>query len=162
MTGILAKYFGWSYSRVIQVILKHQRETNSLESKLLSRNYTNSQFVGKLRKQMTQNNKKRYLKRITTLEPDHDIDMEGTLLHFQHSGRIWPRLAITPELPNGPIIFYILVIVHKYANCNSNPVSRVYVWGLACYGALGNPDLILPKKTRKNTSDTMHKPIRYS
>lgn len=78
MTGILAKYFGWSYSRTIQVILQHQRETNSLESKLWSRNYTNSQFVGKLRKQMTQNNKKRYLKRITTLEPDHDIDMEGT------------------------------------------------------------------------------------
>ena len=59
--------------------------------------------------------------------------------------------------------FNFSFIVHKYANCNSNPISRVYVWGLACYGALGNPDLIVPKKPRKSksVSDTMHKPIRY-
>ena len=47
-----------------------------------------------------------------------------------------------------------------YANCNANPISRVYVWGLACYGALGKPDLIVPKKTRKKISETMHTPIR--
>ena len=59
--------------------------------------------------------------------------------------------------------FNFCFIVHKYDNCNSNPISRVYVWGLACYGALGNPDLIIPKKARKSksVSDTMHKPIRY-
>lgn len=52
--------------------------------------------------------------------------------------------------------------VNEYIKDNANPISRVYVWGLACYGALGNPDLIVPKKTLKKISETMHKPIRCS
>ena len=31
--------------------------------------------------------------------------------------------------------------VNRYANVNQNPKSRVYVWGQACYGALGNPGI---------------------
>ena len=53
------------------------------------------------------------------------------------------------------------ISVNQYASCNANPISRVYAWGLACYGALAKPDLVIPKKPRKNFSDTMDKPIRY-
>ena len=49
--------------------------------------------------------------------------------------------------------------VNEYVKDNANPISRVYVWGLACYGALGNPDLIVPKKTLKKISETMHRQI---
>ena len=96
MNGTLVKYFGWSYSRTIQVIKQQRQAPNALEIKFWSRSYTNSQFVGKQRKQMTQRNKKRYLKRINTLDPDHDIDMEGTLSHiFNHQRLYSPRRAIS-------------------------------------------------------------------
>ena len=89
MNGTLVKYFGWSYSRTIQVIKQQRQAPNALEIKFWSRSYTNSQFVGKQRKQMTQRNKKRYLKRINTLDQDHDIDMEGTLSHIFNNQRLY-------------------------------------------------------------------------
>jgi hypothetical protein len=35
------------------------------------------------------------------------------------------------------LLFYFTV--NKYAKVERNPKSRVYLWGQACYGALGNP-----------------------
>ena len=84
MTGNLARYFGWSYSRTFHALLQ-QRETASVYKDSSSfRNYTNSQFVSRSKKQITQNNKKRYLKRINSLDPDHDLNMEGKLLNNLH------------------------------------------------------------------------------
>ena len=80
MTGILAKYFGLSYSRTAYLVLQNRQALSIAEKKLSHRNYTNSQFVSKQQKQITQKKKKRYLKRIKSLDPDHDKDMEGKLL----------------------------------------------------------------------------------
>ena len=52
--------------------------------------------------------------------------------------------------------------VEQYAKDNPNPVSRVYTWGLACYGALGNPNLVIPKKGYQSGKDIMKKPVRCS
>jgi hypothetical protein len=41
-------------------------------------------------------------------------------------------------LPLLKVIFYYFA-VNKYAKVERNPKSRVYLWGQACYGALGNP-----------------------
>ena len=82
MTGILAKYFGLSYTRTAQLIVQNRQALCLSENNLSFRNYTNSQFVGKAQKQRTQVLKKRYLKRIKSLDPDHDVDMEGELSRY--------------------------------------------------------------------------------
>ena len=53
---------------------------------------------------------------------------------------------------------------HTYAHTNKNPISRVYTWGMVCYGALGNPQLHVPKKkaTNKALRATMDYPCRLS
>ena len=121
------------------------------------------QVIKNQKKQITQNNKKRYLKRVNSLDPDHDLDMEGKLLnnhHFILIHILYQAVLLMTSLLIFHIAFTFALTVHKYVNSNANPISRIYVWGLACYGALGNPDLIIPKKARTNISDSMHKPIR--
>ena len=53
---------------------------------------------------------------------------------------------------------------HTYAHTNKNPISRVYTWGLVSYGALGNPQLHVPKKKAKNQNlrSSMNYPCRLS
>ena len=48
--------------------------------------------------------------------------------------------------------------VNTFASTHPNPISRVFTWGMACYGALGNPNLIIPPKNKKALR-TMHRPI---
>ena len=79
MTGILAKYFGLSYTKTVQLLVQNRQALCLSENNLSFRNYTNSQFVGRSQRQRTQVIKKRYLKRIKSLDPDHDEDMEGKL-----------------------------------------------------------------------------------
>jgi hypothetical protein len=42
-------------------------------------------------------------------------------------------------LPLLKVILLFYFTVNKYAKVERNPKSRVYLWGQACYGALGNP-----------------------
>ena len=69
MAAILAKRFGWTYSQTIQVISQ-----NGLWKAYMSKA---SQFVGKERRQQVQKQKQRYLNRINSLDPDHDLDLPG-------------------------------------------------------------------------------------
>lgn len=55
--------------------------------------------------------------------------------------------------------------VYTYAATNRNPISCVYTWGLACYGALGIVSLVRPelRKTQKKPNAprmSVHHPIR--
>lgn len=77
MAGIIAKHFGWSYSRTLHVIAKKRIESYIIKSGGIAFYSTQSQFVGKRRKQEVQKQKKRYLNRIESLDPDHDLDMPG-------------------------------------------------------------------------------------
>ncbi len=38
--------------------------------------------------------------------------------------------------------------------------SRLYVWGNAQYGALGQPSFLMPHSPRRNILTQMHKPFR--
>ena len=49
-----------------------------------------------------------------------------------------------------------------YANTNKNPISKVFSWGNACYGALGNPDLLIPSKRHAKAKESIHHPIRVA
>ena len=115
MTGNLARYFGWSYSRTFHALLQ-QRETASVYKDSPSfRNYTNSQFVSRSKKQITQNNKKRYLKRINSLDPDHDLNMEGKLLNNLHLSLIKTNIYISYQavlLMTSLLIFHIAFTFH--------------------------------------------------
>ena len=51
---------------------------------------------------------------------------------------------------------------YTYAATNRNPVSRVYSWGMACYGALGRPDLVIQKKNYKNPLTSVKYPMRVA
>jgi alpha-tubulin suppressor-like RCC1 family protein len=66
---------------------------------------------------------------------------------------------LTPEEVEGENI-----PTYTYAHTNKNPISRVYTWGLVSYGALGNPQLHVPKKKAKNPNlrATMDYPCRLS
>lgn len=52
--------------------------------------------------------------------------------------------------------------VYTFANTNRNPVSNIYVWGMACYGALGNPEFIYPPRKTLKPVQSMHHPVRVS
>ena len=52
--------------------------------------------------------------------------------------------------------------IYSYASTNRNPISRVYTWGMACYGALGNPQLNVQKIKKKQKPDSIHHPMRLS
>lgn len=54
--------------------------------------------------------------------------------------------------------FYYFVLVYVYAS--ENPLTRVYTWGMACYGALGCPELLRPKQRNREPSMAVHKPSR--
>ena len=64
MATVLAKSFGWTYSQSIRLISQA-----CMSSK--------SQFIGRKMKKKVQNQKKRYLNRINSLDPNHDLDMLG-------------------------------------------------------------------------------------
>ena len=78
MASILAKHLGWSYSRTFQVFrqsgLIPYLTTNKQYAENLS---TKSQFYNKSEKLRRQKIKLKYYKRINSLDPDHDLDMEG-------------------------------------------------------------------------------------
>eukprot|EP00095_Tigriopus_kingsejongensis_P008606 maker-scaffold460_size165339-snap-gene-0.29 protein:Tk08606 transcript:maker-scaffold460_size165339-snap-gene-0.29-mRNA-1 annotation:"hypothetical protein DAPPUDRAFT_304656" len=48
----------------------------------------------------------------------------------------------------------------EYASVEPN--NRIYLWGMACYGALGNPDFVRPKNKKKNPLKANHHPTRCS
>ena len=48
--------------------------------------------------------------------------------------------------------------VFQYAS--ENPLTRVFTWGMACYGALGVPEHLRPKQRRKAPLQAMHRPAR--
>ena len=48
--------------------------------------------------------------------------------------------------------------VFQYAS--ENPLTRVFTWGMACYGALGVPEHLRPKQRRKAPLQSMHRPAR--
>ena len=52
--------------------------------------------------------------------------------------------------------------VYTYVSTNKNPVSRVFSWGTACYGALGNPQLLHPQRKGQEPKTAMHHPMRIS
>ena len=52
--------------------------------------------------------------------------------------------------------------VYTYVSTNKNPVSRVFSWGTACYGALGNPQLLHPQRKSQEPKTAMHHPMRIS
>ena len=79
MSGILAKHFGLSYTRTAHLLMQNRQALCLPENNLSFRNYTQSQFVGRSQRQRTQVIKKRYLRRIKSLDPDHDVDIEGKL-----------------------------------------------------------------------------------
>ena len=52
--------------------------------------------------------------------------------------------------------------IYSYASTNRNPISRVYTWGMACYGALGNPELTVQKRKKQKKPNSIHHPMRLS
>ena len=52
--------------------------------------------------------------------------------------------------------------VYTYASTNQNPISRVFSWGTACYGALGNPKILHPTKKHRKPLNSVHHPMRIS
>ena len=52
--------------------------------------------------------------------------------------------------------------VYTFANTNKNPTSNIYAWGMACFGALGNPEFIHPAKKTLKPLTSCHHPIRVS
>ena len=52
--------------------------------------------------------------------------------------------------------------VYTYASTNKNPISRVFSWGTACYGALGNPHLLHPQRKHLEPKSAVHHPMRIS
>jgi hypothetical protein len=77
MAGIIAKYLGWSYSRTLNVFSNKTIQSCLLKGERIIHYSTQSQFINKSRKQDIQNKKKRYLKRIHSLDQDHDLEMPG-------------------------------------------------------------------------------------
>ena len=65
------------------------------------------------------------------------------------------RLRPLPEDRDGEMPIY------DY-NSSEKPLSRVYTWGMACYGALGVPEYLRPKSKRVEPFKTMHRPARCS
>lgn len=51
---------------------------------------------------------------------------------------------------------------YVYAGTNRNPQSRVFAWGMACYGALGNPDILHPARKTQTPRKTLSRPGRIS
>lgn len=54
------------------------------------------------------------------------------------------------------------VKIFSYASTNRNPISRAFTWGLACYGALGNAELVSPVRKEQRPRVAMNKPGRVS
>ena len=52
--------------------------------------------------------------------------------------------------------------VYTFANTNKNPTSNIYAWGMACFGALGNPEFIVPPKKTLQPLTSVHHPVRVS
>ena len=48
--------------------------------------------------------------------------------------------------------------VYQYAS--ENPLTRVFTWGMACYGALGVPEHLRPRQRHNPPLKTMHRPSR--
>lgn len=48
--------------------------------------------------------------------------------------------------------------IYQYAS--ENPLTRVFTWGMACYGALGVPEHLRPKQRKKPPLQAMHRPAR--
>ena len=52
--------------------------------------------------------------------------------------------------------------VYTFANTSKNPTSNIYAWGMACFGALGNPEFIYPPRKTLKPVKSMHHPVRVS
>ena len=54
----------------------------------------------------------------------------------------------------------IQALISVFVYASENPLTRVYTWGMACYGALGIPDILRPKQKDKLPMTSLHKPSR--
>ena len=77
MAAAIAKRFGWTYSRTLRLVSQSKSLVYDLSNICPAQVYMSSysQFLGKNRKKQIQKQKKRYLNRINSLDPDHDLDM---------------------------------------------------------------------------------------
>ena len=78
MTAAVGKLLGWSYSKSVHLISQNAIPNYLSKNAQLSAYISSqSQFIGKGRKQEIQKKKKRYLNRLYSLDPNHDLDMTG-------------------------------------------------------------------------------------
>lgn len=56
--------------------------------------------------------------------------------------------------------FSDILTVFQYASAKKEKSTRVYVWGLAGHGALGEREFLKPQKPGKRPVEYMHRPYR--
>ncbi len=100
-----------------------------------------SMFESKWKKKKDKKMVIKYYKRTKPLPTDHDKDM--------------PSESFSIPLSTVGFFNFCLVAVFDYSS--KNPMSRVYMWGMACYGALGVPEYLRPKRRHVEPLKTMHR-----
>ena len=69
-----------------------------------------------------------------------------------------PSKSLVMDCLTSSFLTHLSFAVFQYAS--ENPLTRVFTWGMACYGALGVPEHLRPKQRRKAPLQAMHRPAR--
>ena len=69
-----------------------------------------------------------------------------------------PSKSLVMDCFTSSFLTHLSFTVFQYAS--ENPLTRVFTWGMACYGALGVPEHLRPKQRRKAPLQAMHRPAR--
>ena len=69
-----------------------------------------------------------------------------------------PSKSLVMDCFTSSFLTHLSFAVFQYAS--ENPLTRVFTWGMACYGALGVPEHLRPRQRHKEPLKTMHRPSR--